>query len=143
MMTRMPAWETLLAVVYLECMPPRPKALFSGWMYSERSRPGATSRISSAAGSSGWVVKMPSIFESRMSVSACIICAIRPESSSLSVNISSVTETVSFSLTMGRTLFSSITVIHACWLRYCSPGSKFSFMVSTCPTWIPNSRNRS
>ena len=34
-------------------------------------------------------------------------------------------------LAMGSTLFSSITVIQARWLRYCSPGSKFSFIVST------------
>ena len=29
MMTRMPAWDTLAAVVDFECIPPRPKALFS------------------------------------------------------------------------------------------------------------------
>ena len=42
---------------------------------------------------------------------SCVICAMRPESSSLSVNMSSVTDTVSFSFTMGSTPFSSITRI--------------------------------
>ena len=71
------------------------------------------------------------MLDRRISESAFIIWAMRPESSSLSVNISSVTDTVSFSLTIGNTSFSSITVIQACWLRYCSPGRKFSFIVST------------
>ena len=83
------------------------------------------------------------MLDSRMSVSACIIWAMRPLSSSLSVNISSVTQTVSFSLTMGSTPFSSITLMQARWLSYCSPGWKFSFIVSTCPTWMWYSRKRS
>ena len=66
-----------------------------------------------------------------MRVSASIIWAIRPLSSSLSVNISSVTLTVSFSLTMGSTSFSNITFMQARWFSYCSPGWKFSFIVST------------
>ena len=48
---------------------------------------------------------------------ASIMEAISPESSSLSVNISSLTEMVSFSLTMGITPFSSITVMQFFWLR--------------------------
>ena len=45
---------------------------------------------------------------------ATIIAATIPESSSLSVNISSVTEIVSFSLRIGITPFSSITVMQCC-----------------------------
>ena len=43
---------------------------------------------------------------------ACIIWAISPDNSSLSVNISPVMLTVSFSLTMGSTPFSSMTFMH-------------------------------
>ena len=43
--------------------------------------------------------------------------AIRPDSSSLSVNISSLTEMVSFSFTMGITPFSSITAMQLRWFR--------------------------
>ena len=45
----------------------------------------------------------------------CIICAMSPESSSLSVNISSVIESVSFSFTMGMTPSASITSMQCCW----------------------------
>jgi len=69
-----------------------------------------------------------------MSVSQSIIDAMSPDSSSLSVNISSVTLTVSFSFTMGMTPFSSITVMHERWLRYSPRVAKLSFMVNTCPT---------
>ena len=77
------------------------------------------------------------------SVSASIMVAMSPDSSSLSVNISSVTLTVSFSLTMGITPLSSITPMQARWLRYSARVEKLSFMVSTCPTWTPCSRKRS
>ena len=52
-------------------------------------------------------------------ISACvsIIEAMRPDSSSLSVNISSVTEMVSFSFTIGITPFSSMTVMQFFWFR--------------------------
>ena len=52
-----------------------------------------------------------------ISASTSIIAAIRPDSSSLSVNISSVSEIVSFSLTIGITPFSSITDMQCCWFR--------------------------
>ena len=67
-------------------------------------------------------------------VSESIMAEMSPDSSSLSVNISSVTLTVSFSLTMGMTPFSIITRMHERWLRYARREEKFSFMVSTCPT---------
>ena len=66
-----------------------------------------------------------------------------PDSSSLSVNISSVTLTVSFSFTIGMTPLSSITLMHERWLRYSRREAKFSFIVSTCPTCMPYSRKRS
>ena len=52
-------------------------------------------------------------------IKACtsIIVAIKPDSSSLSVNISSVTLTVSFSFTIGMTPFSNITIIQFRWFR--------------------------
>ena len=52
-------------------------------------------------------------------IKACtsIIVAIKPDSSSLSVNISSVTLTVSFSFTIGITPFSNITIIQFRWFR--------------------------
>lgn len=60
---------------------------------------------------------MPSTLVSRTSASAPIIVESSPESSSLSVNINSVTATVSFSLTIGTTPFSSITRMLLRWLR--------------------------
>ena len=72
-----------------------------------------------------------------MSASASIIAAMRPDSSSLSVNMSSVTLTVSFSLTIGTTPFSSITAMQARWLRYSRRVAKLSFIVSTWPTGMP------
>ena len=46
-----------------------------------------------------------------------IMEAMRPDSSSLSVNISSETDTASFSFTMGITPLSSITLMQLRWLR--------------------------
>ena len=53
MMTRMPACCTFWEVVYFECMPPRPKALFSALMYCDRSVPGSTRGMICDAGLSG------------------------------------------------------------------------------------------
>lgn len=50
---------------------------------------------------------------------------------------------VSFSLTIGTTPFSSITFMQALWLRYSPRVEKLSFIVSTCPMWMPYSRKRS
>jgi len=107
------------------------------------SSPGVTSLITSAPSVPGSPVYMPSTLLSMISMSAFIIDATSPDSSSLSVNISSVTLTVSFSLTMGITPFSIITRMHERWLRYARREEKFSFMVSTCPTCMPYSRKRS
>ncbi|OPZ98010.1 MAG: hypothetical protein BWY72_01003 [Bacteroidetes bacterium ADurb.Bin416] len=49
--------------------------------------------------------------------SVSIMVAMRPESSSLSVNINSVTDMVSFSLTTGMTPFSNMTVMQFFWFR--------------------------
>ncbi len=46
-----------------------------------------------------------------------IMVATKPDSSSLSVNISSVTLTASFSFTIGMTPFSSITAMQFRWFR--------------------------
>ena len=86
---------------------------------------------------------MPSMLLRMMRQCAFSIDAMRPLSSSLSVNISSVTLTVSFSFTMGITPLASITSMHARWLRYSCREEKFSFMVSTCPTCRLYSRKRS
>ena len=107
--TRIPACDTLLAVVYFECMPPRPKALFSTLiLLTQIGVPCATRRMISDCGSfRGWPLGIPSILES--TYEGCQHPSSGrsvPLSSSLSVNISSVTLTVSFSLTMGSTSFS-------------------------------------
>ena len=141
--TSMPSSATLRAMPHLVVIPPRPNPLFSFFLSSLRSHPGDTSAISLDCGSAGLPVKMPSMLLSMIRRSTPIIVAISPESSSLSVNISSVTLTVSFSLTMGTTPLSSMTLIHARWLRYSRREAKFSFMVRTCPIRTPYSRNRS
>ena len=69
------------------------------------------------SGSDGSPSYTPSIFERIISTSISIIVAINPDSSSLSVNISSVTDTVSFSLTIGMTPASSITRMQLRWFR--------------------------
>ena len=74
---------------------------------------------------------MPSTLDRIIRVSASIIEATRPESSSLSVNISSVTLTVSFSLMIGTTSWASITSMQARWFRYSRRVEKLSFIVST------------
>ena len=74
-------------------------------------------------------------------MSASIIDATRPESSSLSVNISSVTLTVSFSLMIGTTSWASITSMQARWFRYSRRVEKLSFIVSTWPMVVPQSWN--
>ena len=86
---------------------------------------------------------MPSILLKMMSASAPIIAATRPESSSLSVNISSVTEIVSFSLTIGTTPAESIASMQLRWLRYCRRVERLSLVVSTCPQAMPYSLKRS
>ncbi len=55
------------------------------------------------------------------------MAATSPESSSLSVNISSVTEMVSFSLTIGSTPLASIVSMQLRWLRYCRRVERLSF----------------
>ena len=71
------------------------------------------------------------------------MAAMSPDSSSLSVNISSVTLIVSFSLTIGITPLAIITVMHERWLRYSRLVAKLSFIVSTWPTGMRYSRKRS
>ena len=84
---------------------------------------------------------MPSTLERIIRVSASIMEATRPDSSSLSVNISSVTLTVSFSLMMGTTSWASITSMQARWFRYSRRVEKLSFIVSTCPIVVFQSWN--
>ena len=86
---------------------------------------------------------MPSTLESKTRASAFSILAIKPDNSSLSVNINSVRHTVSFSLTIGITQFSNMMFMQAFWFWYCSLARKFSFIVSTCPTLMPYSLNKS
>ncbi len=74
--------------------------------------------------------------------SADIIVETIPDSSSLSVNINSVMEMVSFSLTMGMTPAASITSMQFFWLRHCSAVERLSLVVSTWPHTMPWSRNR-
>ena len=78
-----------------------------------------------------------------MSASAFIMAATSPESSSLSVNISSVTEMVSFSLTIGSTPLASIVSMQLRWLRYWRRVERLSLVVSTCPQTMPYSLKRS
>ena len=78
-----------------------------------------------------------------MSASAFIMAATSPESSSLSVNINSVTATVSFSLTIGTTPAASIASMQLRWLRYCRRVERLSLVVSTCPQAMPYSLKRS
>ena len=56
---------------------------------------------------------MPSTLVRMTNVLQSIMAAMSPDNSSLSVNISSVTLTVSFSLTIGMTPLASITLMHA------------------------------
>lgn len=86
---------------------------------------------------------MPSMLLRIMSASAFIMAATSPESSSLSVNISSVTEMVSFSLTIGSTPLASIVSMQLRWLRYCRRVERLSLVVSTCPQTMPYSLKRS
>ena len=86
---------------------------------------------------------MPSMLLRIISASACIMAATSPESSSLSVNISSVTEMVSFSLTIGITPLASMTSMQLRWLRYCRRVERLSLVVSTCPQAMPYSLKRS
>ena len=60
-----------------------------------------------------------------------IIVAMSPESSSLSVNISSVSDVVSFSFTIGMTPCCNMADMQFFWLRYCCLFLKFSFIVKT------------
>ena len=103
---------TLCAMLHLVSMPPRPNDDLLVCTYSDRSSllP-SISRITVEDGSDGLPLYIPSILLRIIKASIPIMVAISPESSSLSVNISSLTEIVSFSLTMGMTPFSSITVI--------------------------------
>ena len=71
------------------------------------------------------------------------MAATSPESSSLSVNISSVTEMVSFSLTIGITPLASMISMQLRWLRYCRRVERLSLVVSTCPQTMPYSLKRS
>ena len=118
MIVSIPSAATLRAMRLLVSIPPRPNDDFASRMQSGRSRcPGAISRITSTPGAPGIPSQMPSTLVSRTSASAPIIVESSPESSSLSVNINSVTATVSFSLTIGTTPFSSITRMLLRWLR--------------------------
>ena len=74
-------------------------------------------RITCVPGLEGEPLYMPSILLSMINACISIMEAIIPESSSLSVNISSVTEMVSFSFTIGMTPFSSITIMQLRWFR--------------------------
>ena len=118
MITVMPSSATFCAMLHLVSMPPRPNDDLLVCTYSDRSSllP-SISRITVEDGSDGLPLYMPSILLRIIKASIPIMVAISPESSSLSVNINSVTDIVSFSFTMGITLFSSITSIQCFWLR--------------------------
>lgn len=86
---------------------------------------------------------MPSMLLKISSASTPIIAATSPDSSSLSVNINSVTEIVSFSFTIGITRAESIASMQLRWLRYWRRVERLSFVVSTCPQAMPYSWKRS
>ena len=111
MITSIPSCATLRAMLHLVSIPPRPNDDFPDCMYFESS-------VRVSADISG-MIRLPGSlgFPSYIKASAPIMVAIMPESSSLSVNINSVTDTVSFSLTMGMTPFSSMTSMQCFWLR--------------------------
>ncbi|MGD8680567.1 MAG: hypothetical protein PVJ33_09385 [Lysobacterales bacterium] len=100
--TSVPRLAVLRAMASLLCMPPRPRAEVpretssSGWCCSSFQV-----SIQWVSGSSGSPSNTPGTVLSRHSRSAPTMPASKPASSSLSVNISSVIETTSFSLTTG------------------------------------------
>ena len=117
MMTGMPLLATRRAMWHLVSIPPRPSDDFDVCMYCSMSLLSATCmwRITWLSGDEGLPLYMPSMLLRMMSVSTRIISAMRPESSSLSVNMSSVMERVSFSLTIGMTPSLSITSMQFFW----------------------------
>lgn len=119
MITSIPSCATLRAMLHLVSIPPRPNDDFPDCMYFESSvRVSADiSGMIRLLGSLGFPSYIPSMLLRIIKASAPIMVAIMPESSSLSVNINSVTDTVSFSLTMGMTPFSSMTSMQCFWLR--------------------------
>ena len=102
MITSVPSLASLRAVAILFCIPPRPRAevprvtTSSSWYCS--SFQVSIQRVALSSGSPSYT---PGTVLSRHSRSALTMPASRPASSSLSVNISSVTDTTSFSLITG------------------------------------------
>ena len=115
--TSMPSAATRRAMRHFDPIPPRPRLDFAELIKHVGSSAASSRSISCEAGSEGLPVNRPSILLSIISLSAFIIAAISPDSSSLSVNISSVIDTVSFSFTIGTTPWRSMASIQFFWLR--------------------------
>ncbi len=96
-----PMSASFCAIFAFVSIPPRPNEDFDGSRHCSNSVSPSTSEITFLQPLS----KIPSTFESKMSPSMSNIDAISPASSSLSVNMSSVTEITSFSFTIGMTPF--------------------------------------
>src|SRR5574344_1663648 len=102
----MPEAAVFWAMRHFVNISPRPKLDLVVWTYSDISEPGWIRGITLVPSSEGLPLYIPSTLLRMNNFWLSIIDDIKPDNSSLSVNIKAVTETESFSLITGNTLLS-------------------------------------